>query len=1060
MAVRACAAAVVAALGATRWTYGPLYSFAAPPVGVHVAHHESPASLLSGGASSKPSPVAALTPATRLAATKSSAAQEAPEAAPGMMPTGEAAFLTAADQPLQLSPNGLRTARFEYHETGLLLRVEAAPAFGPPGTGGFAVATERDLLEVVKIIPADRLGLTGVRDLFWLDDRRFLITGYEGQTGKFYGWLADLRAEKATVITMPYQESSLFVPLDLYNSPHLRYDERGDPEVLLGFTTETYDGNVTRTWDWYSIGTGDLEDASPIEDLPSDLWREVEVARTGEIEAIMLVNGSVYRRSPMGWGLVGDVALAAAEGEAAVTGLGTTLQRKYLVSAGPDYSVYVLDVLGSDATVPAVTPPPEDLTLAFSEDMPTADSIDGPAWVLQQCQEKQTAALVRLTDVGSRPEPVFAHPFADVTVQGVWVNPETGTPEAVTVEDLRSRCYSLTKEHATLLATLQYRLPSTVEIGDTKVPSAVLEPQLAERHQSRWLISYFHPALSRAVVLPAVVEDGMALWIGKDALRARGAALNPGAIPLKPRMEGHRIWVGAHDVPVYLQLPEAGDPSALVVRVHEGANSRSRWGADDLDGWLLSRGYGILKVNHRGSNGYGREWSSLSPGSEAGGGYGFLDDIVAGVRWALDKRKVFGGAAGDRPPVAIMGSYFGGYVALHALRRQKDLFACGIAVAPLQQLDEWPERFVPDAEAWQAVEAARAGLAGLSEEAAGTVLAPPSFAGALRDSNLLVFEYENDAPEHRGALLPELSPPGLGPETWPSKVRLVQYASEGRGGGTFRQNLVDQHRRIDSFLYQHLSRRAADGGAALQHETFVDELPFVSACLVPPTKGLLSETAKGLESGFSEGLKSKSPSQALQLPDTYVASGKPGQAGFASTNRRKTGKRSPLVSPASRLSVRSDGTTEIVVMLPEAPTDLHVLLSELWFHIRAKGFGYTVALPRQPKRPAKIEAVRLANSNSYVFSIPGNSVVGAVQSYQEWARAGGRATVLTWLTPSEIADAPMVYPREAPTSGDDSTISAAVEVVAEASAESLGLGPDPEPSQGSVSPEIIDVVDV
>eukprot|EP00439_Symbiodinium_sp_Y106_P079234 s600_g17.t3 len=93
------------------------------------------------------------------------------------IPTAEAPFLTPTVQPLLLSPDGESTARFEFCEPGIVIRVEAAPTFG--SQEGSRRAAKRKV-ERITIIPRDKVGLMGVRDLFWLDSGSFLITGYEG----------------------------------------------------------------------------------------------------------------------------------------------------------------------------------------------------------------------------------------------------------------------------------------------------------------------------------------------------------------------------------------------------------------------------------------------------------------------------------------------------------------------------------------------------------------------------------------------------------------------------------------------------------------------------------------------------------------------------------------------------------------------------------------------------------------------------------------------------------------------------------------------------------------
>ena len=61
------------------------------------------------------------------------------------------------------------------------------------------------------------------------------------------------------------------------------------------------------------------------------------------------------------------------------------------------------------------------------------------------------------------------------------------------------------------------------------------------------------------------------------------------------------------------------------------------------------------------------------------------------------------------------------------------------------------------------------------------------------------------------------------------------------------------------------------------------------------------------------------------------------------------------------------GMIEVTVALAEAPQKLHVLLSEVWMHIRAENLGFTLALPRQPKRGQRIQAFALPSGTAFHF---------------------------------------------------------------------------------------------
>lgn len=933
------------------------------------------------------------------------ASGDAAASARAFIPTGEASFLAAANQPLSLSPNGLRTARFELDESGLSLLVEAAPGFGAAGSSA-AVATARDVQERVTIIAANKLGLMGVRDLFWLDDRCFLITGYENTPDKTHGWVVDLVNGKTTVISKPSRDSSMFVPLDINGLPSLRRGEKGISEVLLGFVEKQMDGALVRGWNWFNTGTYDLEDAAVSDDLPTRLWRETVISPNGDVEAVLAVNGSAYRRIPEGWHCVGTVHLAASGAETFVDAAGGLAPRQFLVGAGLDYSVFAIDVVQPDSAAPKYFPPWEHLN--YPEDLRStnlgveASASKYPSWVLQQCLERQTTALVSMVHEGNTPELLFAHPLADVITGGVWLDPEAGDVGAVTVDDLRPHTYALKRSYETLLADLRGKVSASVALGDDRIlAEGVLEPVHAERHQDRWIVAYWHPSMAEPIALPALVEGAVVSWMGGTALPARGCALSAAATSVA-RVEGHRIRVGSRDVPVYLLEPMVGEPGALILRVHDGPALRDVWGADGFDSWLLGRGYSVLKVNYRGSSGYGQRWSLSQADGEP---HGFLDDLVAGVQWALERQTTLSSPSVAGPPaVAVMGDYFGGYAVLQAMLHHRSLFACGVAVAPVQDMAWWPDSHIPTSLMRTQAFAARAAALSTASSTPGSdpaagALSPLRRAGELREAPLLLMEFEKDAAESRDQLMQAMVPPGGRREAWPKALTFVQYAGEGRGGGMIRQNVLDQYRRVDAFLHRHLAPRALAG--RLSQEPFSDELPFLSAAVLPmEAHGTPSSLAQTIESVLEQGF------EAMKS-----AGGK--AAGFA--GKKGAASKLPPRSQgglASRVRVRGDGTVEVTVTFPEEPEDLHVLLSQVWLHIRAKGAGLTLALPRRPAKEKEIRTFRLADvpggGASYLFEISADPNVGAVENYNAWSQKSNGISLLGVVGPPHIAAAPIL----------------------------------------------------
>ncbi|CAE7511898.1 dapb3 [Symbiodinium microadriaticum] len=814
----------------------------------------------------------------------------------------------------------------------------------------------------------------GVRDLFWLDGGSFLITGYEGPSGRFYGWIADLREGKASVIRMPSSEANFFVPLGRSGLPMIRTAD--SPEVLVGFTMP--DGASTSfSWAWCSTPSGDTADAGDAV-LPTGEWREVALSKDGVIDAVLLSNGTVLRQSADGWLDLGVLSLDP-EALSASLALQPLLPQEHLVSATL-HGAIVIDT-AAVGSLPEHFPQPEDL----ASDITKPSDEDLASWILEQAVLRQTSALVRLSS-GDAPQPIFVHPFCDVVASGVWINPETEDVEAVSVQDLKPKTYSLSQEHEGTLRSLRTHLPDKIQLYEVDVATAGMELVAWQMHAERCVAFFAHPLLSDLVALPAVVKGGMFTWLGRRALPTRGAALNSAAAALKPTLEGHRIRAtNGMSVPAYLLLPSEG-AAALVVRLHDGPDLRDNWGTDSFDAWLLSRGYGILKVNYRGSAGFGKVWRASR---------GFAEDISRAIEWAMVERKVLGEApAGELAAVALLGSYFGAYAALHTASRLRDWTACLVAIAPQQVAPGgvWSEPYFP----------------GQSTESDDN-LEPAGLVGDLQGLAMMLVEYERD--DANGPLALNLVPVGCDPEDWPRSLQYVQYAGERKGGGVVRQNMLDLYRRMDSFLHEQLS--GLTGSRGLRKESFVDEVPFLSAALLPATVGSSSPSAESIEMGLETVLrKTKGDEIADALPELRSAFGTPAGVGFSVAGKaaKQVGKRleNMLVAPASRVVVRDDGMIEVTVALAEAPQKLHVLLSEVWMHIRAENLGFTLALPRQPKRGQRIQAFALPSGTAFHFEIAAEATVGAVENFNYWAARG--SSLLDLVLPEDLAGAAVLVP--------------------------------------------------
>ncbi|MBT1064715.1 S9 family peptidase [Bowmanella sp. Y26] len=116
----------------------------------------------------------------------------------------------------------------------------------------------------------------------------------------------------------------------------------------------------------------------------------------------------------------------------------------------------------------------------------------------------------------------------------------------------------------------------------------------------------------------------------------------------------------------------------LVVLVHGGPHGvRDYWSFDREVQLLASQGYAVLRVNFRGSDGYGRMFREA--GHRQWGGL-IMRDIIEGTRWAAGQERI------DASKICIMGGSFGGYAAVQAAIVEPDLYRCVIGTVGVYDL--------------------------------------------------------------------------------------------------------------------------------------------------------------------------------------------------------------------------------------------------------------------------------------------------------------------------------------------------------------------------------------
>ncbi|MFG2498551.1 prolyl oligopeptidase family serine peptidase [Streptomyces sp. NPDC048441] len=156
-----------------------------------------------------------------------------------------------------------------------------------------------------------------------------------------------------------------------------------------------------------------------------------------------------------------------------------------------------------------------------------------------------------------------------------------------------------------------------------------------------------------------------------------GVVLDPPGMKAPASVPVQDVWVEGPGGRVHalVQKPaDASGPLPTVFEVHGGPT----WHDSDAfaagpAAWV-DHGYAVVRVNYRGSTGYGREWTDALKHRV---GLIELEDIAAVREWAVTS----GLADPDR--IVLAGGSWGGYLTLLGIGTQPDAWALGLAAVPV-----------------------------------------------------------------------------------------------------------------------------------------------------------------------------------------------------------------------------------------------------------------------------------------------------------------------------------------------------------------------------------------
>jgi protease II len=242
----------------------------------------------------------------------------------------------------------------------------------------------------------------------------------------------------------------------------------------------------------------------------------------------------------------------------------------------------------------------------------------------------------------------------------------------------------------------------------------------------------------------------------------------------------------------YLTLPKGTKPEGLpvVVNPHAGPQWRNSWIFDLKTQFLANRGYAVLQVNFRGSEGYGKEF--LRAGFRQWG-LKIQDDITDGTNWLIDQ------GIADKNRIAIFGGSFGGYAALAGVTFTPDLYACGIDLWGVSNYFTLYRSFPPY---WKsALDEINERWGDIVRDSVQMYQTSPVFHVDQIKAPLLIFQGTNDVRVKTGQsdqMVEELRKHN-------KEFEYVLIEGEGHGISD-EQILIRQMKKIEEFLDRHIGR--------------------------------------------------------------------------------------------------------------------------------------------------------------------------------------------------------------------------------------------------------------
>lgn len=136
------------------------------------------------------------------------------------------------------------------------------------------------------------------------------------------------------------------------------------------------------------------------------------------------------------------------------------------------------------------------------------------------------------------------------------------------------------------------------------------------------------------------------------------------------------------DIPSFYMEPDqtTGNTVPAMIHLHGGPREQVFPAFDPQRQYYIEQGFARLEPNYRGSSGYGREYMSLDDIEKRPDA---VEDIKSGAEWLADQDAV------DEDRIVLYGTSYGAFMVLSAMVRWPNLFAAGVAIAPITNFETY-----------------------------------------------------------------------------------------------------------------------------------------------------------------------------------------------------------------------------------------------------------------------------------------------------------------------------------------------------------------------------------